>query len=344
MISGNLTYEVSRRTSWNTFVAGLAINAAGVLFVVLVIPRLTTIAPPQLIADSHSITLVAPITSPAIQFNPAPVPVSPEVAKLETPPPARHVKQPPIETAPIRAAKIQPPKPELPKLVAAAPPAIAPKPAPPAEIKTNVFGAAGSEMATVHKPPREVQTGGFGDPNGVPAQGDAKRDTVMIAKVGIFELPSGTGKGNGTGGSRGVSGTIRSAGFSDGMASSGPRERGDGVVQSGGFGTMVAQASASDAQRVQKKADLQPVEIVFKPRPAYTPEARRLRIEGEVLLDVVFTASGSLRVNRVVKGLGYGLDDTALAAAQRIRFRPARRDGQPYDCAALVHMVFEMAE
>jgi hypothetical protein len=46
----------------------------------------------------------------------------------------------------------------------------------------------------------------------------------------------------------------------------------------------------------------------------------------------------------VVKGLGHGLDDSALAAAQRIKFHPARRDGQPYDCAALVHMVFELAD
>ena len=45
-----------------------------------------------------------------------------------------------------------------------------------------------------------------------------------------------------------------------------------------------------------------------------------------------------------VKGLGYGLDDSALAAAEHIRFRPARRDGQPYDCAALVHIVFELSE
>ena len=57
-----------------------------------------------------------------------------------------------------------------------------------------------------------------------------------------------------------------------------------------------------------------------------------------------FGANGSLHVNRIVKGLGYGLDNNALVAAQRIQFRPARRDGQPYDCAALVHIVFELAE
>ena len=112
----------------------------------------------------------------------------------------------------------------------------------------------------------------------------------------------------------------------------------------GGFGDVVAKSGDAAPQRIEKKPEIQPVEIVFKPRPQYTPEARQLRLEGEVLLEVVFTASGSLHINRVVRGLGHGLDDSALAAAQRIQFRPARRDGQPYDCAALVHMVFELAE
>jgi len=336
----DLIYEVPRHPRRNTFLAGLAINAAGVLLLIVIGPRLTTVARPKLIADTHYVTLVAPIYAAVLHPE-----ASPQVARLETPkksPPAvKHVERPPVEQAKIEPAKIQPPKPDLPKLAASAPP----KPAPPAEIKANVFGAQGSEMATVHKPPREVQTGGFGDPNGIPGKGDPKRNTVTVASVGSFELPSGPGKGNGTAGSHGVSGTIRSAGFSDGVASSGPHGNvNGGVVVAGGFGDTVAPGGSSAQHQIQKKPDLQPVEIVYKPRPAYTPEARRRRVEGEVLLDVVFTASGSLHINRVVKGLGYGLDDTALAAAERIRFRPARRDGQPYDCAALVHMVFELSE
>jgi len=110
-----------------------------------------------------------------------------------------------------------------------------------------------------------------------------------------------------------------------------------------GFGDRVAQAGAAPLT-LPAKPQLEPVEIVFKPRPDYTQEAIRQRVEGEVLLDVIFKATGALQVNRVVKGLGYGLDDTAMAAAQRIRFRPARKDGQPYDCAALVHMVFELTK
>jgi TonB family protein len=86
------------------------------------------------------------------------------------------------------------------------------------------------------------------------------------------------------------------------------------------------------------------VELLFKPKPQYTTEARQLRVEGEVLVEVVFAASGELRVQKVVRGLGHGLDESALRAARQIRFSPARKNGQPYDSSALVHIVFELAE
>jgi TonB family protein len=69
-----------------------------------------------------------------------------------------------------------------------------------------------------------------------------------------------------------------------------------------------------------------------------------MHIEGEVLLDVMFEASGQIRVLRVVRGLGHGLDESAQRAAQQIRFNPAKRDGQPYDSDAVVHIVFALAE
>jgi len=84
-------------------------------------------------------------------------------------------------------------------------------------------------------------------------------------------------------------------------------------------------------------------EILFKPRPAYTDEARRLRIEGEVLLEVLFAASGEARVLRTLRGLGHGLDESAIAAAHEIRFRPARRGDAPVDSSAVVHIVFQVA-
>jgi TonB family protein len=86
------------------------------------------------------------------------------------------------------------------------------------------------------------------------------------------------------------------------------------------------------------------VEILYKPHPGYTQEARALRIEGEVQLEVMFMANGNLRIEHTVAGLGHGLDQMAMQAAQQIRFRPATQDGQPCDSRATVHIVFQLAD
>jgi len=86
-----------------------------------------------------------------------------------------------------------------------------------------------------------------------------------------------------------------------------------------------------------------PVEILEKPRAAYSEEARRLRVEGEVLVETLFPAAGPARVLRVLRSLGHGLDENAIAAAQAIRFRPETRAGQAVDSTAVVHIVFQLA-
>jgi TonB family protein len=48
-------------------------------------------------------------------------------------------------------------------------------------------------------------------------------------------------------------------------------------------------------------------------------------------------------VNRVVSGLGHGLDEAATRAAQQIKFKPAKRDGQPVDFPARVRIEFRLA-
>lgn len=338
MILTSLNYEVRRPPRWNTFLAGLVIDVVGLALLIVVGSRPTNTVNIQPVASAHYVPLIAPVFTPAAQRAPRPMPAPSRLAKLETPK-LRAPRRAPL-VADLKPPKIETPKSDfaLTKMAAAVPPK-------PVEIKTNVFGASKSETATVHRPAREVQTGGFGDPNGVPVHNESKRDTVTVASVGSFELPSGSGKGNGTAGTHGVSGTVRASGFSGvgDTGTAGPHGRGNGVlVASSGFEP--AQSSRSAAPIAPAKPALQPVEILYKPRPVYTAEARKKGVEGEVLLEVVFAASGSLRVNRVVKDLGYGLDDAAVTAAQHIRFHPARRDGQPYDCAALVHIVFELSD
>jgi TonB family protein len=58
---------------------------------------------------------------------------------------------------------------------------------------------------------------------------------------------------------------------------------------------------------------------------------------------LVFLASGTVQVNHVVKGLGHGLDEAAIRAAQQIKFKPALQGGVPVDFPATVHIVFQLA-
>jgi protein TonB len=168
--------------------------------------------------------------------------------------------------------------------------------------------------------------------------------------LGSFELPEGPGYGNGTGGAKGARGTIASAGFGSGVAGGGAGRGGGGRpggagVTTGDFDKTVQVGQSPAAQpRVPPSAEFQPVEIISKPSPVYTDEARRLGIQGEVALSVVFQASGTIRVVGVVKSLGHGLDQAAEQAATQIRFKPAQRSGQPTDFPATLRIEFRLAD
>jgi TonB family protein len=204
--------------------------------------------------------------------------------------------------------------------------------------------AGSSVTPTVNAPVEKVQTGGFGDPNGLKGTGKANAK-LYAAQAGGFDMPAGPGQGNGSGGAKGIKGTVASADFGNGIATGGKgdgRSGGAGVA-TGGFGSeQVVHGGPKIAQAASGPATT-PVEITFKPQPVYTDEARGLKLEGEVLLEVLFEANGTLHVNRVVRGLGHGLDEAAVAAANKMRFKPALRIGQPVDSTAVVHVTFQMA-
>jgi TonB family protein len=131
-------------------------------------------------------------------------------------------------------------------------------------------------------------------------------------------------------------------GFSDSATNPASRTS-NGAISSGGFGDTTVAANTTIARKSDAPAATTPVEILSKPRPAYTAEARSLQLEGEVLLEIRFAASGNTRCLRVIRGLGHGLDETAIAAAREIRFRPARQDGSTIDSDAIVHIQFQLA-
>src|SRR3984893_14436148 len=240
------------------------------------------------------------------------------------------VKAPEVVTTPVFEATLNAPtnQPKRPK----------------EEVKVNNMNTGSAAPATLKNMPVEkVQTGGFGDPNGLPGKGNPNKGT-NINRLGSPALPGGDGYGNGTGGAKGVRGRVASTGFGNGVANppaSGGGKR--GTVQSGGF----ADASVADNTPKKKAAasdsPTSMVDILDKPRPQYTAEGRTLRIEGDVVLDMVFQADGTVQVNQVVSGLGHGLDEAAVRAAQQIKFKPAKRDGQPVDFPARVRIEFRLA-
>ncbi len=108
-----------------------------------------------------------------------------------------------------------------------------------------------------------------------------------------------------------------------------------------------ASPSSAKRNRLEREATTESafkgVEILSKPRPLYTEEARRLGIEGEVHLRILFGADGRLKVLTVVRGLGHGLDENAALAAAQIQFLPARKEGQAVEQAAVVRVQFQLA-
>ncbi len=330
-----------RRPPWKEFVFSFGVQSISLFLLVwLGVLNMAVLDPP--VHDYHFIRLVE--TPPPVNVEPAPVKEIPvaRVARVETPAP-EVLRLPPPEVRPKKQPEDVPVAPKV--EIATSKPVPLPPTAPviPRQaVKTNVFSPGSSAIPTIAQAPQHVQTGGFGDPNGVPAR-ESKNTPVNIAPSGSFDLPTGPGYGNGTGGERGVRGVVASTGFGNGVATGVNTSR--GTVQKSGFGDTAAVSVAQTRPKPTDDANgkMVPAEVISKPTPAYTAEARSLRIEGEVVLEVVFEASGRLRIVRVVQGLGHGLDEAAVHAAEQIRFRPAKRDGQPSDYTALVHIVFQLA-
>jgi TonB family protein len=136
-----------------------------------------------------------------------------------------------------------------------------------------------------------------------------------------------------------AAGIVASAGFNSAGSVTEPRPV-SGVVHETGFDIVSAPQQASAPPR-QAPIDV-PMEVLFKPTPSYSVEARALKLEGDVLLEVEFMASNQARVLRVVRGLGHGLDEAAIQAAEQIRFKPAQRSGRPVDFRTTVHIVFKL--
>jgi TonB family protein len=325
------------RVPWTEFAFGTGTQAAAIAF--LAWARL--LYPAGVPAPEHSFRSVELVSTPVpVNHEPQPLPpvlsahLDPAPNALQLPPPEPKpratVEDAPAPTVSIATKKID----SLPLNSAS----IVPIPA----VKTNVFSAGSSAAPNIVRAASQVQAGGFGDPNGIAAKADQSR-AVTTAAAGSFDLPSGAGSGNGTGGTKGAAGIVASSGFGNTTATP-VHSASAGAVQASGFSTAdVAAPPTERSHPAEPAARISPAEILSKPTPLYSQEAKNLRIEGEVLLEVVLEASGSLHVVRLVRGLGHGLDDNAVKAAEKIHFKPAMKDGQPADSTVVLHIIFQLA-
>ncbi len=130
---------------------------------------------------------------------------------------------------------------------------------------------------------------------------------------------------NGTGGGGGIG-----SGYGGGV---GPgRGAGVGPGSGGGFG--------GGAYRIG--GGVSAPSVLFKVEPEYSEEARKAKWQGTVVLSLVVDESGKAQGIKVVRSLGLGLDQKAIEAVEKWRFKPGMKDGKSVPVIATIEVNFRL--
>jgi TonB family protein len=284
-------------------------------------------AAPAIVPVKSVVVLPKPVETAAPEIAPVPQPVPSPLLEVPVVQPKSRIARPPLIKD---AAKPAPP------VVVGAFASVAPVEAPRAVNKQ--VAATGFQLEQANAPDlrlRREAVGAFDGPSNKQAQPGSDRarpnPTADAGFSGVANLPGPKGPGLRT--------TDAGFGSAPPPARLKSRPTDDRVVQTGFDPQQITTPtkSAPAPERVTV-----PLEVVFKPAPTYTTEARTLKIEGDVALEVDFSRSGQVRVVRIISGLGHGLDEAAIAAAEQMRFKPARGESGPVDFRAVVHITFRL--
>ena len=127
---------------------------------------------------------------------------------------------------------------------------------------------------------------------------------------------NGPGKGGGIGGGRdGGVGGHRGPGYGDE----------DGGLSAAGFTGKITAPS-----------------VLYKVEPEFSEEARKAKYQGTVLMTIEVGEDGKPHRLRILRGLGLGLDEKAIEAVSRWKFKPAQRNGHPVRAAATIEVNFRL--
>jgi TonB family protein len=326
-----------------SFITSMAINGLILLLALYIGSQVK-----KLVAHKYEETILVVPTTP-----PPPPKIKIEQPKIPPPEPPKIVVK--LEQPKIVMPKIEP-KPEIKPIqmetkvnvpeIKAAKPSVVLAPQPKAALTAAM--PAQNNMAKPSTAPVHL-----GDTFGVTPNPNATRAATVAAignpygglqgpAVAPHGVVGSTGIGNGlkSGSNAGTFGKVASAGVpgGTGTANTGPVT---------GHVAVTAMAKPVVAAAPMQQATAAPamtsIEVLSKPPVQYTSEARQLRIQGDVVLRVTFTAAGQVVVQSVMSGLGHGLDEEARRVAQQIRFRPATKNGQPVDSTTTIRITFQLA-
>jgi len=281
-----------------------------------------------------------PPAPPKIKIVPPKMPDPPKIdVKLEAPKIEMPKPEPKPELKPIQMeAKLNMP------IIKAAKPNVIEAPQPKAAL-TAAMPAQDNHVKASTAPVHLGQTFGLTpNPNATRPATVAAIGNQFGGMQGPAVAPHGvvgsTGIGNGTkfGSNAGVVGKVASAGIPGNAVAA--QQTTQGKVASVGI---PAATAALPVQRAATAVTTTNLEVYSKPPVQYTPEAKQLRVQGDVILRVTFKATGQVVVNGVVHGLGHGLDEEAQRVAQQIRFHPATRNGQAVDLTTNITITFQLA-
>ena len=118
--------------------------------------------------------------------------------------------------------------------------------------------------------------------------------------------------------------------------------QGTGIGEGTGTGIGAGTGGGTGGGPYRPGSGVTPPELLKEVRPEFTEEARRQGISGDVVLEIVVRADGSVGDVKVLQGLGGGLNRNAVDAVKQWRFAPARRHGVPVDVMVEVAVAFKL--
>jgi TonB family protein len=285
--------------------------------------------------------------------------------------PEKPVEKPVVKVEPVKLPEVKLPEVKLdaPKINM---PKLDPKPEKPIQMEAKIPAPTIREAkpAVILAPQPKAALAAAAAPAQVPQAHPSTVPVHLGETFGVTPNPNAKGPatiasiGNPWGGMKGASvaprGVVGSTGFGDGVkagsnagivgkvASAAVPAAGPAVASSTqgkvvSAGIPAAMTVAVAAPKVNATPAATALEVLSKPAVQYTAEARQLKVQGDVILRVTFTAKGQVQVEGIVHGLGHGLDEEARRVAQQIRFRPATRNGQAVDLTTNITITFQLA-